>query len=272
VPIFYAYEWIALSYFGLLGVAALAARLPARRRAAVASQCAAVIAVIAGLALAPEQLDRGTETAWVRDAARTWLPALYVLFGYWLPAKLYRTPMPAAEARLLDADRRIDAAVGTDCWIARSPRALLEYLELSYALTYIFLPAGLAIVLLVGRADLTDRFWSVALLSHLSAYAALLVVQTRPPWLLEGPRAIDRRPLLFRRLNHFIMRHGRRAGRLRRPCRLGGAGHRARRQHRAGGVRRPLPLRHRRRVRPGCCGRGLGALRGDGAVARKFRS
>lgn len=194
------HEWIAAGYFALIAASTLVVPTGRARGAQVVVSVVLIVAVIAVLAMAPQSP--------AVIAVRTWIPTFYVLVGYWLPAKLCRPPNVVVERWLLDADRRLDGWLGTERLIARAPRAILEYLELSYLLTYMFLPGGLAVLVLAGRADLTPHFWVVGLIAHLTAFATLVLVQTRPPWSLERPRAIDRRGLLMRRLNLFIVRYG----------------------------------------------------------------
>lgn len=196
----HTYEWIAAGYFAIIGTSALAVPMARARAARVLVTAGFLVSIIALLAIAPQSP--------VVIAVRTWGPAFYVLVGYWLPAKLCRPPNTAVERWLLDGDRRLDGWLDTEWLVARAPRAILEYLELSYLLTYIFLPGGLAVLMLAGRADLTSHFWAVGLVAHLTAFATLVLIQTRPPWSLEAPRAIDRRGLLMRRLNLFIVRYG----------------------------------------------------------------
>ena len=58
----------------------------------------------------------------------------------------------------------------------------------------------------LGHASVADRFWTLVLLGELGSFGMLPWIQTRPPRTLETDSAIDRRPLLLRRLNRFMVR------------------------------------------------------------------
>lgn len=191
-----ASEWVALAYFSYLLATAWLLRLPLRRRARVSVRAAAVIATLIGLpGLAPTPAG-----ALVRD----WAPGVYLLVGYWLPASFFTALDPAIERRLMALDVRLFEALDVPRVLARAPRALLEALELAYALCYTVPPLGLAALYAAGERVEADRFWTAVLSAGFACYGVLPLVQTRPPRALERP-AIDARRVAVRRLNLRIL-------------------------------------------------------------------
>jgi membrane-associated phospholipid phosphatase len=59
------------------------------------------------------------------------------------------------------------------------------------------------ILALTGHRAAADRFWTLVLLGEFGSFAMLPWIQTRPPRVIEPPGAIDRRPLLMRRMNRL---------------------------------------------------------------------
>src|SRR5947207_14303884 len=88
-------EWIALAYFLYLIALAAVARVSVSRSQRVLATapvtCAAIVTI---------GLHAGTAAALARD----WLPLLYLVMAYWLPAQLVETTRPCVEARMLRFD------------------------------------------------------------------------------------------------------------------------------------------------------------------------
>jgi membrane-associated phospholipid phosphatase len=187
-------EWVAVGYFGYLLVVALARPPWPRRRPAVAATLAALTAVWL-LHLVPET---GRTIA-----PRDWLPAVYLLIGYWISGLYFVGPMRGIEARFMGLDWRVLGRDGPSTAVEALPRAALELLEFAYVTCFLFVPGGLAILVLAGYRESADRFWTLVLLGEFGSFAALPWIQTRPPRVLEPPGAFDRRPLLMRRLNRL---------------------------------------------------------------------
>lgn len=117
------------------------------------------------------------------------MPLIYLLVGYWLPALLVRTPNVTFERRLLQFDRTLFGADGLDSFVRKAPRALLEYLELSYLLCYAVVPGGWVWLTLAGFDADVDRFWSIILVSSFACYGVLPWLPTRAPRAVEGVRS-----------------------------------------------------------------------------------
>ena len=165
-----AYEWIVVGYFAALTIGAWIALVPMNRRLRASALGAGVLAVLpATLAASP--------------GLRAWLPHLYLVAGYWMPALL----VPASP------DRRFEE------WLRRSdivwrrslptvPPWLTPLVELAYLLCYPLVPLAFAIVWTYGGRGDVERFWFVVLLSGYCCYGTLPWLISRPPRLLQAER------------------------------------------------------------------------------------
>jgi membrane-associated phospholipid phosphatase len=160
----------------------------------------------AGLLLAGSAifLDRLPST-FAAIVLRDWAPLLYLLLGYWLPVLLRQTPDARLEQRLLAFDTRLFAALGYERLATRTPRALLEYLELAYLLCYPLIPFALAILYFSGFAAASDRFWTTVLLAALPCYGLLPWLPMRPPRAVIDDPFASPRTLAVRSLNLFVL-------------------------------------------------------------------
>jgi membrane-associated phospholipid phosphatase len=132
------------------------------------------------------------------------LPALVLLLGYWLSGLLFVRPDVRLERWLQAVDERILTATGLLDGVRRAPRVIREYLELSYLLVYLVVPAGALTLALGGHADRVGWFWAVVLLAEFTCYGTLPWVQTRPPRTLEA--AAGQPTAMLRRLNESVAR------------------------------------------------------------------
>ncbi len=174
-----ASEWITVAYFTYLaGTAAIAPRVgPQQRRRAIGTAIAVVIAVLTVVAFGPEA------PFW-----RDWMPAIYILIGYWLPALLVTRTNQAFERRLLALDRRwLGENVATIS--GRAPRLVIELLELAYLCCSPMVPIGFACVYAAGLREESDRFWTAILLAVFGCYGVLPWLPTRPPRAIEAAPA-----------------------------------------------------------------------------------
>ncbi len=189
------WAWIAAGYGVLLAVAALSLRGVARRP----------VVVVAALAYALVALGAGTLAAslWVQLL----VPGGLVLAGYWLSGLFFRDPQPWLEQWLVGSDRRVFAATKLDRWLQASPSWVLELLEASYTADYIVIAAGAFIVAPAGAAAI-GWYWTLVLGAELTCYAALPVLRSRPPRVIEAPGVIARRAPLLRQLNEAILNRG----------------------------------------------------------------
>jgi len=90
--------------------------------------------------------------------------------------------------------------------VARTPRVLLELLELSYLGCFIFVPGGMAVLWLTGTTAYADRFWTLVLIGEFGSFGMLPWIQTRPPRDIEPRETIDDRPLAFRAINQAMVK------------------------------------------------------------------
>ena len=176
-------EWIAFSYFLYVAAAALLHRAPLRRRLGIALAALACASAVRAGAAAP-------------GALRDWLPAAYVLAGYYVTGALFVAPSLRLEAWLAGWDRRLlgDPTTRFAAW----PRAALAYLEIVYMACVALVPGGFAVLAAGGHAAEANRYWTMVVAAELGSFAPLVVFQTRPPWVLE------RKPVLADRVVHRL--------------------------------------------------------------------
>ena len=188
-------EWVTVVYFVYLLVLAWTRQLPTTRRWRVTSGALVVFTILAGaVRWAPTTVP----------ALRDWVPLLYVLIGYWASGLFFIAPMHGVETRLASIDQRLFSALHMARWSARTPRAILEYLEAVYFATPAFLPAGLAALLVAGRGDVVDRYWTTVMAAEFGAYGMLPWVQTRSPRELESAGVMDRRAVMWHTINRRV--------------------------------------------------------------------
>jgi membrane-associated phospholipid phosphatase len=189
-------EWIAVAYFGYLAILSWTGRAPARRAARLATSGA-----VLGVPL----------VAWVAadwPELRDFVPAAYLLAGYRMSGLFFSRPMTDVERALLRLDRQLFRSLDLDRRIREMPRAVLEALELAYLWCYPMVPAGLVALIVAGRADLADWFWTVVLSAEFTCYGLLPWIQTRPPRAIEGEIAVDARGVRLRSLNRAVLERG----------------------------------------------------------------
>jgi len=188
-----ASEWITVAYFACLaGAAAVVPGIGRRQRGrAIGTATALVISVLTVVAF-------GTPALVWRD----WMPLVYILLGYRLPALLVTGTNEVLERRLLSLDRRwlgIDVATIGE----RAPRPVIELLELAYLFCYPMVPIGFACLYIAGLREESDRFWTAVLLAVFGCYGVLPWLPTRPPRAIEG--APQRSSGLVRRVNVRVL-------------------------------------------------------------------
>lgn len=160
------FEWLAVAYFVLL--LAATTRAPRPRRGALFVFGAIALVIVARFAL-----------PW---AGRAWLPHLYLILGYWIPAAF----VPAApNARFQRWLARTDV---TRSWRVRGA-GVRHVLELAYLCCYPFVPAAFAIVFTVGSAADIASFWLSVLGAGYACYLTLPWTSALPPRLLEAERS-----------------------------------------------------------------------------------
>jgi membrane-associated phospholipid phosphatase len=172
-------EWVSFVYFAALTAIAWMRPLPAGRRMSITAIGVVMCAAILTLA------RHGT------SVARDWAPALVILAGYYLSGRFFCRPSEAFERWLMAWDVRLlgDPTTRFSSW----PRLCLAYLEIVYMGCFLLLPAGLAMLVWAGRADLADRYWTMVVSAEFGAFGPLSLIQSRPPWALERPAALPDR-------------------------------------------------------------------------------
>jgi membrane-associated phospholipid phosphatase len=170
---------------------------------------AAYFAYLAGMAIArrrlrPAILALTTLVCILVVGMQHIMPVAYLLVGYWLPALLVRTPDVLFERRLLSFDRFLFGVDSLAHFEQRAPRALIEYLEMSYLLCYAVVPAGyVLLIMFIGDDAAVDRFWTTVLLASFVCYGLLPWLPTRAPRAVESGREMTRSSI--RRLNLAVL-------------------------------------------------------------------
>jgi hypothetical protein len=175
-----AYEVLALVYFGLMALAW-------RARPAVlgAAGGMAALAALAATAAPP--------------AIRAWLPHLYLVAGYWIPALAVRQVPRERSGRF---ERWL---VRSDDWIRPRlpslPGGVATVCEAAYLMCYPLVPLSFAVVWWRGAAGDVTRFWFPVLLAGYACYGTLPWLLSRPPRALPPAAATTR----LRALNAFVL-------------------------------------------------------------------
>jgi membrane-associated phospholipid phosphatase len=189
-----ASEWLTIAYFTYLGLVALMRpSMHHRRRALLIA-----LSVVAFIFL-PPQFPAGP----FRERLRDWLPAAYLLVGYWLSGLYFTVPMPRIEQRFLSFDRLLYRN-GMTRLVALTPWPILDIVEFAYLACFIFVPGGMLILALSGHEASADRFWTIVLAGEFGSFGVLPWIQTRPPRDVEPVDPINTRGLIVRRLNLYM--------------------------------------------------------------------
>ncbi len=189
-----ASEWLTIAYFAYLGLIALMRPAMAGRRRALLVVVGIIALLFLPLALPPEPM---------REHVRDWLPAAYLLAGYWVSGLYFIAPMPHVERQFLRFDRLLYRS-GLTRLVALTPWVLLDVVEFAYLSCFIFVPGGMLILALSGHEASADRFWTLVLAGEFGSFGVLPWIQTRPPRDVEPPDPINSRGLIVRRLNLYM--------------------------------------------------------------------
>ena len=156
------YEGISFVYFAALAVAALVSR-PGRAGWSVAAASSTMALLVAAVAQVPGY------------GLRTWMPHVYLVAAYWLPALLAPavTHPTAFERWLRHTDARLRS--GT------VPRTVHHGVELAYLFCYPLVPASLVVITALGTPADVTRFWLAVLSAGFACYASLPWLVSRPP-------------------------------------------------------------------------------------------
>ena len=194
---FWVADYLIIGFFLYLIVLARLSPLSERQRGRVllvGLVCIALTIMLSQLRLSP-----------VLRSAREWLPAIYLVQGYWLCGLFFRRPMLDWEARLMRLDVWLFRVLEVRAFVTRGPRLVLEYFELTYLLTYPFVPAAFGLFCWLGFRDAADHFWTALLVAGFGTFGVLPWIQTRPPRALERDNPLDTRGLLLHRFNVGVL-------------------------------------------------------------------
>jgi hypothetical protein len=162
-----SFEWLAVAYFAF--VVAAAPRAARSVRGWLYAAAAIALVIVAGL----------TSPAPVR----AWLPHVYLVLGYWIPAAF--TPAPnddRFERWLAAADARLWCLTPT--WHVSDTGRTGTAFELAYLLCYPMVPAAFTVLYLRGDVRDVERFWLAVLTAGYACYGTLRWTAARPPRLV----------------------------------------------------------------------------------------
>jgi membrane-associated phospholipid phosphatase len=166
----YAFEELAGGYFAVIAGAAPFAPARGYRRATAAVTAVVLVGLVAVAA------------AWAGAAVRMWLPVVYLIAGYWLPALLVAdadaggtAPASGFERWLRRSDQRLRAVLFT------VPRLMRELVEFAYLMCYPLVPIAFVVVWVLGTPADVDRFWIAVLAAGFACYITLPWLVSRPP-------------------------------------------------------------------------------------------
>jgi len=163
------FEIIAAAYFIVIGLLCPFAGAPPRRVGAVG---ATAFVLAASVVAAAHVLGTG---------ARAWIPHVYLVAGYWLPALLVAARPAAFETWLLKTERAWRPL--PIAWSrTRRGRAVME---LAYLCCYPFVPAAFMVIYMNGSTGDVNRFWTGVLAAGFACYVSLPWLVSRPPRRLE---------------------------------------------------------------------------------------
>ena len=190
-------EWIVCGFFLYLIVLSRLQPLGSgrRRRVLLVSLVCIVLAVMLS------QLRPSPSLRVIRD----WVPAVYLLQGYWVCGLFFRRPSLGMERRLLAFDTWLFERSRLRRAAARAPRLVASWFEATYLLAYPFVPVGFGVFLALGHRGRADEFWTATLIAGFTSYGMLPWIQTRPPRALAGDRPLWMPHLALRRLNTTVL-------------------------------------------------------------------
>ena len=163
-----SYEGLVVVYFAVLTAVAWLRRVQPASRAGATVLAVSVALLVFALAASP----------W--STARAWIPHVYLIAGYWMPALLVP---PLTGRRFEDGLARLDSRCRP--LLPSVPSVLVPVLELAYLLCYPLVPLSFAVVWLKGSPGDVERFWLTVLVAGYGCYATL-------PWLVSRPPRMQR--------------------------------------------------------------------------------
>ncbi len=197
-----AAEWINLFFFSFLVALAWLQGLARHRRLKATAIGAVAIFLILGAQFLHLLLPR-LQVSVTHD----WLPAPLLLLAYWQAGQFLTKPNEAFQAKLLKFDDKLLKVESESRSALKLPPWLATYFEFAYLFCYVLVPFGLGVLYMMRMGRYADRFWAAVLPSAYLCYLMLPFVQTLPPRIQEGERALGVAPGKVRGLNLWILRH-----------------------------------------------------------------
>jgi membrane-associated phospholipid phosphatase len=194
-------EWIEVTFFSILVLAAWRFPLPHRRRLRVTAFATLAIAAI----LAARFMSFFVSPRF-SPVVRDWLPAALLLVPYWQVGEFFKGPDQRVQAGLAAFDVSFFKAVHIKPAKASIGPLRAFYLELAYLMVYPLIPLGMATLYIAGRRYNSDYYWVVVLLSTYTCFAVTPFVPALPPRVLTGYDRFEIPPNSVRALNRWVLR------------------------------------------------------------------
>lgn len=182
----FGFEWLSVAYTGAFALVTVVGPRRAKRAVPLLVCVAAMAIILLASLMRP-------------DGLRLFLPNLYLVLGYWIPALLITadplSPEPSRfEQWLYRSDERCRGACPT------LPAFLLLPVETAYLACYPIVPVSMGIVWVVAGPEAVPRYWMTVLLAGFACYASL-------PWLVSRPPAKTNSSAsgAVKRLNAFVL-------------------------------------------------------------------
>jgi membrane-associated phospholipid phosphatase len=194
-------EWIEVTFFSILVLAAWRFPLARRRQLKVTAFATLAIAAIL-LARFMSCFVSPRFSTVVRD----WLPAALLLVPYWQVGEFFTGPKPSVQARLAAFDVSFFKAVHIQPAKASIGPLHALYLELAYLMVYPLIPLGIATLYIAGMRHNSDYYWVVVLLATYTCFAVTPFVPALPPRVLTGYDSFEIPSNRIRALNRLVLR------------------------------------------------------------------
>jgi membrane-associated phospholipid phosphatase len=194
-------EWIEVTFFSILVLAAWRFPLAHRRRLKVTAFATLAIAAI----LAARFMSYFVSPRF-SPVVRDWLPAALLLVPYWQVGEFFSGPKQSVQARLAAFDVSFFKTVHIQPAKASIGPLRALYLELAYLMVYPLIPLGVATLYITGRSQNSDYYWVVVLLATYTCFAVTPFVPALPPRVLTGYDSFEIPPNRIRALNRVVLR------------------------------------------------------------------
>jgi hypothetical protein len=193
-------EWIQITFFSILVVAAWRRPLARQRRLRITAFATLTIAVILAARfmfyVVPPRFS---------SVVRDWIPAALLLVAYWQIGEFFAEPNQSVQTRLAAFDRSFFRAVHIQPAKTSIGPLRALYLELAYLMVYPLIPLGVGALYIAGMRHNADYYWVVVLLATYTCFAVTPFMPALPPRVLTDYDMFEIPPNRLRALNGWIL-------------------------------------------------------------------